>query len=241
MWKPRWELVPENLNAFPQEETAPPEPALKKSFEELALEKIKGPTDWAPAPRRMKVDLTAKVIMQKEYLEVIKRAEEKKKVTKKTQLSKEVSDNECDDFFNEEEVNELSESETKSEDEISNIDVMLKTWKFFNPPTSEDDIIGGWYAGIFSNKKHTMLYIGKTRRRFLGNVDGPCVSVELDCLKPNVSSSTVFESTPDNLPDIGNFHTEDIIAGPLIVKPLHRKKWEVPMTTLKRCMKKLPK
>ena len=40
----------------------------------------------------MKVDLTAKVITQKEYLEVIKRAEEKKKITKKTQLTK-VSDN----------------------------------------------------------------------------------------------------------------------------------------------------
>ena len=36
VWKPWWEFVPENLNAFPQEETAPPELALKKSFEELA-------------------------------------------------------------------------------------------------------------------------------------------------------------------------------------------------------------
>ena len=116
----------------------------------------------------------------------------------------------------------------ESEDEISNIGVMPKTWKFLNPLTSEDDIIGGWYAGIFSNKKRTTLYIGKARRLFLGDVDGPCVSVELDCLKPNVSSSTVFESTPDHLPDVGNFHTEDIIAGLLIVKPLRRKKWEVP-------------
>ena len=41
VWKPRWKLVPENLNGFPQDETAPPEPALKKSFEELPLEKIK--------------------------------------------------------------------------------------------------------------------------------------------------------------------------------------------------------
>ena len=109
--------MPENLNVFSQEETAPPEPALTKSFEELALKKIKGPTDKAPAPRRMKVDLTAKVIMQKEYLQAIKRAEEKKKkITKKTQLPKEESNNECDDFFNDKEVNELSESETESED-----------------------------------------------------------------------------------------------------------------------------
>ena len=32
--------MPENLDTFPQEETPPSEPALKKSFEELALEKI---------------------------------------------------------------------------------------------------------------------------------------------------------------------------------------------------------
>ena len=114
VWKPRWELVPENLNAFPQEETAPPEPALKKSFEELSLEKIKGPTDRAPAPRRMKVDLTAKIITIKECLDAIERAEGKKKLTKKTQLSKEVSDNECNNFFNDEEGNELSDSETES-------------------------------------------------------------------------------------------------------------------------------
>ena len=215
MWKPRWELVPENLDAFPQEETTPPELALKKSFEELALEKIKGPADRVPAPRRMKVDLTAKIITQKEYLEAIKRVEEKKKkTTKKTQVPKEVSDNECDDFFIDEEVSELPDSEMESEDEISNIDVMQKTWKFLNPPTSEDDFVGGWYAGIFSNKKHTTLYIGKARRRVLGDVDGPCVSVELDCLKPNVSSSTVFESTPDHLPDTGNFMLKTLLLDP---------------------------
>ena len=90
--KPRWELVPENLDAFPQEETGPPELALKKSFEELALEKIKGPVDRVPAPRQMKVDLTAKVTMQKECLEAIKRAKEKmKKTKKKTQLPTERS------------------------------------------------------------------------------------------------------------------------------------------------------
>ena len=90
---------------------------------------------------------------------------------------------------------------------------MQKTWKFFNPPTSEDDIVDGWYAVIFSNKKCTTLSIVKERKVFLGDVDGPCVSVKLDCFKPNVSPSTVFESTTDHLPDIGNFHTEDTIAG----------------------------
>ena len=36
----------------------------------------------------------------------------------------------------------LPESETESEDEISNTDV-YKIWKFLNPPTNEHDIVGG--------------------------------------------------------------------------------------------------
>ena len=32
VWKPSWELVPENLNAFLEEETAPPELALKNNL-----------------------------------------------------------------------------------------------------------------------------------------------------------------------------------------------------------------
>ena len=73
-----------------------------------------------------------------------------------------------------------------------------------------------------------MLYIGKAQRQFLGDVDGSCVCVELDCLKPNVPSSTVFKPTPDHLPNIGNFHTKDIFAWSLIVKPLSGKEMEVP-------------
>ena len=43
VWKP--------LDTFPHEETPPPEPSHKKLFQELALEKIKGPANKAPAPR----------------------------------------------------------------------------------------------------------------------------------------------------------------------------------------------
>ena len=85
-------LSSKNLNAFPQEETAPSELALKKSFEGLALEKIKGPTYRAPAPRRMKVDLTAKVIMQKRILRGNKksRREEEKNNKKDTTTERSV-------------------------------------------------------------------------------------------------------------------------------------------------------
>ena len=67
-----------------------------------------------------------------------------------------MSDNECDDFFNDKEVNELCESKKESENEISNIDVIQKTWKFLNPTTSEDDVLGGWCVEIFSNKELSM-------------------------------------------------------------------------------------
>ena len=50
-----------------------------KNWQASFRKKIKGSFNRAPAPRQMKVDLTAKVITQKEYLEAIKRAEEKKK------------------------------------------------------------------------------------------------------------------------------------------------------------------
>lgn len=90
-----------------------------------------------------------------------------------------MSHNEWDDFFNKKELNEIFESETEREDEISNTDVMQKT-KFLNPPTSEDDIVGGWSTCIFSNSKCTTLYIGKAEKQFLGDVDGLYVSVELD-------------------------------------------------------------
>ena len=38
-----------------------------------------------------------------------------------------MSHNEWDDFFNKKELNEIFESETEREDEISNTDVMQKT------------------------------------------------------------------------------------------------------------------
>ena len=50
-----------------------------KNWQASFRKKIKGPFNRAPAPRQVKVDLTAKVFTQKEYLEAIKRAEEKKK------------------------------------------------------------------------------------------------------------------------------------------------------------------
>ena len=38
-------------------------------------------------------------------------------------------------------------------------------------------------------------------------------------LKPIVRSGDVLEDTPEHLPDIGNIHLEDIIAGPFDVTP----------------------
>ena len=50
---------------FSSRRNSTPEPAFKKPFEELSFKTIKGPVDMALAPRGMKVNLKAKVIMQK--------------------------------------------------------------------------------------------------------------------------------------------------------------------------------
>ena len=50
----------------------------------------------------------------------------------------------------------------------------------------------------------------------------------MECLKPNIGTSTVLESPPEHLPDIGRFKSEDILAGTIDVLPLKRRKWNVP-------------
>ena len=77
-----------------------------------------------------------------------------------------MSNSECDDFFNFEEVNELSEIESENEDEISNINKMQKTWKFLNLPTSEDDIVGDGMQAYSAIRSVLRYILGKHRDDF---------------------------------------------------------------------------
>ena len=83
IWVAQWSL---------QRVIATPAPSARKSFEELALEKIKGPQPEKPKKARKKIDRDSKVITSSEYLESLRALEEeekqKKEKTKERQEAK---------------------------------------------------------------------------------------------------------------------------------------------------------
>ena len=112
---------------------------------------------------------------------------------------------------------------TDETDDENDIEKLRNCWKGLAPPTKEANVIGRWYAAIYTTKKTKGLYIGRLLKRFLKDEDGAVDSIQLHCLKPKVGSSTILEDTPDHLPDITIFPVHDIIAGPLKVIPIRGK------------------
>ena len=227
-----------------------------KSFEELVLDKIKGPQDKAPVKRK-KIDKKTKVITDKEYLEELKKIEKekdkkrpstKKTAKKKIAFADDEEDVDFDELNQEEEIDESSieggedeenssdadnsdgENEQRTEaDESSEENRLLKFWKLLDPPILEEKVINKWYGCIFFAKRKAQLYVGKATRRFLTDVDGHTSGIELNCLKPHVGSDTILESVPSHLPaDIDVFPLHNIIDGPLEIIPLKSHKWNVP-------------
>ena len=70
--------------------------------------------------------------------------------------------------------------------------------------------------------------IGKAVRRFLEDADGPVTGLELDCLKPRVGNTTVLDEYPEGHGDIDLFNITDVFGGPLDIKPLPKRKWDIP-------------
>ena len=227
-WHPKWELLPEIV--------ADPEPSTNKSFEELLLDKTKGPTE-KPKVKRMKVDLMAKLVSHTTYIKALELRENEskklggKKAAKKVEADEEESDEELQGI-------PIEESSAESSEEYDDqaipgsvrqtIHSLNQVWKLLNPPETEDSIVGKWFACIYGSGRKQKLYVAKVRRRFLFDKDGPTESVELECLKPNVGSGNILESAPPHLPDIDRFDISNVIAGPIIVKPLKSGRWEVP-------------
>ena len=214
-------------------------PESNKSFEELVLDEMKGPTN-KPAVKRRKVDLKAKVVTDASYLKELQRLEkeaEDKLNKKKTQQrsSKAKSrinfDDDSDDFSDDDPLGEILVPLDDSEDEafpepmdvlVNNDETALKElWKSLSPPASEESIAQKWYGVIYDGKKKSHLYVGKATRRFLDDVDGPVEGIEFDCLKPHVGTGTILLSVPEHLQrDVDIFPLRNIIDGPLKVIPL---------------------
>ena len=86
-----------------------------------------------------------------------------------------------------------------------------------------------WYAVIFKGKNKPMLYVGKVKKRFLEDKDGPVTDIMLLCLKPKVGSGTILEDSPTHFEKFADLiPLVDVIAGPLIVEPLEGNTFNVP-------------
>ena len=79
---------------------------------------------------------------------------------KQHSISKQLFEEDSSDDQDEEidfEESEMSKDEI--DDEIS-IQKLKRCWKDLAPPTKENEVIGRWYAAIFTTKKTKRLYIG---------------------------------------------------------------------------------
>ena len=246
-WIPVWTLQDEK-------------PSHSKSFDEIVLDKMKGPTE-KPIVNRKKCDFKTKIVTDSSYVDEIKRLDtitkerkeqvEKRKELKllkqKNQQKKEFesdSDDE-DEIEDDEEVSSETEEEmTEDEDEVtaaSDEESLISLWKSLSSPTKEEEVIQKWYGAIYMHKKKMHLYVGKVTRRFLYDEGGPVTAIELDCLKPRIESGTVLESYDNQHKDIDRFPIHNIIAS-ISVIPLRNNKWDVPQyQTLEEKFKRMIK
>ena len=156
IWVPAWTL-PEN-----------------KSFSELVLDKMNGPTNKPPTKRR-KVDWKTAVITDPEYAKKLRKIKEKEESTKQKQpiKTKNCARKKIDYQASESSESEI-EIESKSENELTededfterneatekstkNMDSELSLqslWKSISPPTKEEeDILQRWYGCIYQEYK----------------------------------------------------------------------------------------
>ena len=75
LWVPYWGLQESTARSTPTSEVGGTSRQSSKDFEELVLDKMKGPTD-KPAVKRRKVDLKTKIVTDAEYLAELHRLKE---------------------------------------------------------------------------------------------------------------------------------------------------------------------
>ena len=238
VWTPVW---------VPLEASTPKE---NRSFEEIALDKMKGPKKDKGEKRR-KIHLKTKIISDEKLLEELKQQERdrkekeekklanaKKRKTVKKQIEIEFESDEDEDEVTGsvseaeiaiEEETEEEVMEESSEDEGGDTEDLKKLWKGLCPPTREEEILQKWFGAVYVKNSKQYLYVGKATKRFLDDEDGAITGIELDCLKPHVGTGTELESyAGGSSRDIDVFPIHDIIEGSLFVEPLKGNRWNVP-------------
>ena len=125
---------------------------------------------------------------------------------------------------------------------------LAEVWDEFNPPVKETDLISKVVAFIFyDQKKKSHLFIGKIKRRFLEDENGPATSLLIESFKKAATTtSIIIEETPEHLgKDEGTYPIHDIISGSLkatiLTGPTGRGsgKWTIPQYPL--CVKTFEK
>ena len=93
----------------------------------------------------------------------------------------------------------------------------------------KEDVVGQWYCAVFQNNKKTMMSVGRAKRRFLLEENGPVAHIELDCLKPQVGNDCILEGYLENEIDLYMFKIEDVFGGPLSFNlPPKKRAWSFP-------------
>ena len=233
-WVPNgWKLVPSNQST--------PLNTRNKSFEEVFLDKVKGPVT-KPKGKRMKLDLRGKIITQAGLLNKLKEKQQEKcdKETRKLEKQKNrnvsISNDESDEYaeltndLDEEEEKEDSEEGTGESDEEEEDERMSmeRCWECINPPIPESDIVGKWFACIYKSKKCANLFIGKATKRFLSDdINGYTCALEIDCLRQKFGvTDNIFQEYDVAGADVEIFPIQNIIYGPLKAKFLGARKWD---------------
>ena len=221
-WVPAWTL---------QKDTG------DKSFEELVLDKIKGPQQKKQVKRR-KIDATTKVITDEKYVEKLRDGAKKGKNKTKKQIDFDLEEEGDVPEESEEEI--IEEEESESTDEIdgssgeeaaSEEQSLRQFWKYLSIEKDEN-LINKWYGAIWESskgkKKKQGLYVGKMLHRFREDVGGKITGFELDCLEAPLGETTILKSVPRHLgKDIDIFPVWNIIQA-VQIEPLKGGQWNVP-------------
>ena len=104
-------------------------------------------------------------------------------------------------------------------------------WEHVNPPNREVDLQGKFFGVVWEweDGKKTSFLVGQVKRRFLHDVDGSVLSLEIDCLKPALSTATeLFEYPDHDKKDVYKFDIWDVVAGPLEAEFKSSRKWSIP-------------
>ena len=240
---------PSNMVLLPSTSCLPSKGNSSASFKELFLKKLDQQSTSTPKPgKRRKVNpYGAIVTADEQFQQAIEGAEKKKGSTKKQKSKKIVEDESDTDQDIEMHLDDDSDASidlSDEEDDMPNLFPptttrqcyrhLQNTWKKINPPVTEEQLLGKFFAGIYigtsakGKSKKANMYVGKVKQRYLHDADGPTILLKLDCLKPAVGSTTLLEEIPSHLPrDIGDFEAHNIIAGPLEATPEKGKKWAI--------------